>query len=85
MASDGRHRRAARDAVVARFSEGVAEAQRGGGDVVVVDHGMALTLWVASVARIELAAWWRALTVPEAWRVDPPTGESELLFRGTPA
>jgi broad specificity phosphatase PhoE len=74
----------ARERVIERFAAGVTDATGDGRDVVIVGHGMALTLWVRSVARIEPVPWWQALTFPEAWRVDPLTGALELLFRGTP-
>lgn len=68
--------------VVTRFSAAVAEAQTGGGDVVVVSHGMAMSLWVASIAGIDIVPWWRELTFPDAWRVEVDGGSVERLWMG---
>ena len=61
-----------RDQVRQRFGAAVTDAVNGAGgrDVLVVNHGLAMSLWVASVADIRLVEWWRALTFPDAWRVD---------------
>lgn len=70
----------------ARFGEGVADATAenagAAGDVVVVNHGLAMSLWVASVVTIDLAGWWRVLTFPDAWRVDVDAGTVEHLWLG---
>lgn len=66
-----------------RFSAAVTKASSGAdGDVVVVNHGLAMTLWVASVADIDVVSWWRDLTFPDAWRVDPVHGTVERLWMG---
>ncbi len=75
--------------VIARFGAAIEEADmRLGelpGDLVVSNHGMALSLWLASVADIDLVPFWRALTFPDAWRWDPATGEVRRLFeKGLP-
>jgi broad specificity phosphatase PhoE len=65
-----------RDDVLARFSAGIAHARTSAaGTIVVVSHGMALSLWVASIAPIEIISWWRALALPDAWAVDVDAGE----------
>lgn len=75
-----------RERAAARFGAGVAdamEANRGSsGDVVVVNHGLAMSLWVASIVTIDLVGWWRALTFPDAWRVDLDAGTVDHLWLG---
>ena len=68
--------------VVARFSRAVADAKLGNTDIVVVTHGMAMSLWVASVATINIVPWWQDLTFPDVWRVDPKEGTVERLWIG---
>ena len=74
----------AREAVVRRFRAAVTDALRraDGADVIVVSHGLASSLWAASVCTIDLAAWWRGLTLPDAWRVDPFGRTIEHLWMG---
>ena len=69
-------------AVASRFGEGVdrALAPNPKGDLVVVNHGMALSLYLASKAPIDLVPFWRALTFPDAWRLDLETGGLVRLF-----
>ena len=44
---------------------------------------MALSLYAANLADgIDLPAFWRALTFPDAWRVDLETKALERLFFG---
>ncbi len=76
-----------RDRVMRRFAAAVERALSapGGGDVVIVDHGMALSLYLELVARIDIVPFWRALTFPDAWRVDLETGELVRLYSGAPA
>jgi hypothetical protein len=50
--------------------------------VIVVSHGLASSLWAASVCTIDLPAWWRGLTLPDAWRVDPFARTIEHLWMG---
>lgn len=75
-----------RDAVVERFGAGVAhalEANSGStGDVLVVNHGLAMSLWLASRVEISLVEWWRDLTLPDAWRVDLEGRTVEHLWLG---
>jgi broad specificity phosphatase PhoE len=59
-------------------------------DVVVVNHGMALTLYLAAfdpvvVARgearaFDAVAFWRALTFPDAWRLDTASNTVTRVF-----
>ncbi|MGI8927518.1 MAG: histidine phosphatase family protein [Tepidiformaceae bacterium] len=81
-----------RDAVAARFSAAAAAAlaQPGEGDAVIVNHGLALSLYLATLAptvrsadglaAFDLVPFWRALTFPDAWRLDPATGTLERVF-----
>jgi broad specificity phosphatase PhoE len=73
-----------RERVAARFAAGIANAcTRGKGlDTVVVNHGLALSLWLASVLDIDLVAFWRGLTFPDAWAVDVQMGTIERVFLG---
>jgi hypothetical protein len=52
------------------------------GDVVVVNHGLAMSLWVASMVDVPLVEWWRALTFPDAWRVDTEARTVQHLWLG---
>ena len=75
-----------RERVVTRFAAGVdaaiAENRGSTGDVVIVDHGLAMSLWIASWSNIELVPFWKALTFPDAWRLDVETGEVDHLWMG---
>jgi broad specificity phosphatase PhoE len=87
-----------REAVAARFSAAVhaAMAQPGDGDVIVVNHGLALSLYLAGIGpaisgddgpgrRFEPVPFWRALTFPDAWRLDFEGGTiRRLYFAGLP-
>ena len=65
-----------REDVLARFSAGITDARAtADGMIVVVSHGMAISLWVASIASIEVVSWWRALALPDAWAVNIDAGE----------
>ncbi len=74
------------DRVVERFGAGVEHAIEANGDspgdVLVVNHGLAMSLWLASRVEIPLAEWWRDLTLPDAWRVDLATQAVEHLWLG---
>lgn len=73
----------ARETVIRRFSGGVARAASGAeGAVVVVNHGLAMTLWLSTKTELDVEPWWRALTLPDAWRFDPATGALEHLWMG---
>lgn len=76
-----------RERVMRRFADAVERAQAGAGegDVVIVNHGMALSLYLELVARIDIVPFWRALTFPDAWSVDVETGELVRLYSGAPA
>ena len=76
-----------RERVMHRFAEAVERARAGAGegDVVIVNHGMALSLYLELVARIDIVPFWKALTFPDTWRVDVETGELTRLYSGAPA
>jgi broad specificity phosphatase PhoE len=71
---------------VARFGAGVdaAIAANDGqeGDVVVVNHGLAMSLWLASRIPLDIVSWWKVLTFPDAWRVDLDAQTVEHLWLG---
>ncbi len=70
------------EAVATRFAAAVEEALAANetGDLVVVDHGLALSLYLASNVAIDLVPFWQALTFPDAWRLDLEAGTVERLF-----
>lgn len=78
-----------RDAVVARFATAVGDAlvleHESAGDIVVVNHGMALSLYLAHATGIETVTFWQALTFPDAWRFDLGSGELTHLYSGASA
>jgi len=60
------------ESVVARFGA-AAERLRNrqpDGDLVVATHGLAMSLFLASIAEVDIVPFWRSLTFPDAWRVD---------------
>lgn len=73
-----------RQQVVKRFARGVEDALAAGpdSDLVVVNHGLAMSLWLASVTKLDLIPFWRALTFPDAWRLDLESGSLDRLFHG---
>lgn len=72
-----------RPAVTRRFAAAVARASSGTEqDIVIVSHGMAMTLWVASIAPIAVVEWWRGLTFPDAWRIEIERGTVERVWLG---
>jgi broad specificity phosphatase PhoE len=73
-----------RAAAVERFTRAVDDALTASpaGDLVVVNHGLALSLYLASVTTIELVPFWRALTFPDAWRLDLETKALVRVFMG---
>lgn len=72
-----------RRAVTGRFAAAVARASSGTEqDIVIVSHGMAMTLWMASLSPIAAVDWWRALTFPDAWRIEIETGVVERVWMG---
>jgi broad specificity phosphatase PhoE len=74
------------DRVVERFDAGIAEAVHANteiaGGVLVVNHGLAMSLWLASRVPLDIVPWWKALTFPDAWRVDLDAGTAEHLWLG---
>lgn len=69
-----------RDAVVARFSAAIDAAGAGTHGTIVVNHGLAMSLYVASVADIDVVAFWTGLTFPDAWLIDSGAGSVRRLF-----
>lgn len=72
------------NSVVTRFKGGIerALAATPTGDLIVSSHGMALGIYAASVASIDLVPFWEALTFPDAWRVDVTGRTVTRLFAG---
>ena len=72
-----------REMVVARFAAAMHRATAAAnGDIVVVDHGLAMTLWLGSVTELERDPWWRELTLPDAWRFDFESKALEHVWLG---
>ena len=73
-----------RASVVVRFTSAVddALAVNTAGDLVVVSHGLAMSLYLASAATIDLVPFWRPLTFPDAWRLDLQTKSLARVFAG---
>lgn len=67
------------DAVVRRFTDAVSALPRAQ-VIAIVDHGLALSLYAASVVTIDVRAFWIALSLPDAWLVDLETGERSRLY-----
>jgi len=72
-----------RTEVMARFSRALDDAlATTSGDVLVVDHGLAMSLYVASVTDVDVVSFWSGLTFPDAWSLDPASRTAERLFDG---
>lgn len=75
-----------RERVVERFAAGVdaAIAANSGSawDVVIVNHGLAMSLCLASRSGIDLVPFWKALSFPDAWRLDLETGDIRQVWMG---
>jgi broad specificity phosphatase PhoE len=73
-----------RDEVAARFSAAVEEARTSQttGDLVVVSHGQAISLYLRSRIDIDIVSFWRSLLLPDAWRFDTETGSLDHLYAG---
>ena len=71
--------------VVARMDAAVGDAlaaQPDDGAVVLVGHGLAPTLWLHSRSPFDdIAAFWRGLTLPDAWQLDLESGELARVER----
>ena len=71
------------EAVVRRFQAALERASTdASGDVLVVNHGLAMTLWVSSRAAIEAEKWWRDLTFPDAWEFETTSCTVRQLWMG---
>ena len=73
-----------RDAVVRRFDAAIGRAMAitEKGALVVVNHGLALSLWLESVSAIDLVPFWEALTLPDAWLFERDAKTIERLCLG---
>jgi broad specificity phosphatase PhoE len=75
-----------RDAVIDRFTAAIDQAGVHDDELVVVNHGLAMSLYVASLVDIEAVAFWTALAFPDAWSLDVSTGSLRHVFtEGRPA
>lgn len=76
------------DAAARRMGEAVAERlyRQDEGDVVIVGHGLAISLYVAAMTGVDVVDFWKKLAFPDAWRWEPGKGRLERVFRpGLPA
>lgn len=81
-----------RGRVLARFAAAVRDARLRypAGDLLVANHGMAMAIYLASIARtvvtsegerpFDLVPFWQGLTFPDAWRLEG--GTLRRLFNG---
>lgn len=53
------------DDVIERFRAGVGE-----GGSLIVDHGLAMSLFLGASTGIDVVSFWDALTLPDAWLLD---------------
>jgi len=60
------------ESVAKRFAAGIESALAAtNGDILVVNHGLAMTLWLNTAVKLENpVSWWQSLTFPDAWRLD---------------
>lgn len=67
-----------------RFAATVDQAREAlpTGDLVLVNHGMALTLYAARYATLDIVAFWEGLRFPDAWALDLESAALERLFPG---
>ena len=84
----------ARELVARRFAAAVNErlAEPGAADLVVVNHGLAMSLYLASLLpevvvdnrrdAFHLVQFWQDLTFPDAWRLDLEQNTLTRLFYG---
>jgi broad specificity phosphatase PhoE len=84
----------ARDDVATRFAAAVGEARSTAGerDVVIVNHGLALSLYLQSLSPevldrdgrrpFDIVPFWCGLTLPDAWRLDIDANTIERIFEG---
>ena len=68
------------DDIARRFTDAVTALPRAD-STVIVDHGLALSLYTASVAAIDVRAFWAALTFPDAWLLDLDAGDLSRVYR----
>ncbi len=92
LARDNRNGWEDPEQVAARFTAAVDEALAapGEGDIVVVNHGLAMSLYLSTLrpvvrdgvrkAAFDLVPFWRALTFPDAWRYDPASNALERAW-----
>jgi broad specificity phosphatase PhoE len=77
----------AHEAAARRLDAAVQDGLRARGDapLVIVGHGLALTLWLQSAGAVPgVAAFWQAMTFPDAWRISvQPNGASLLATAAT--
>lgn len=73
-----------RDRVLFRFRSAVEAALEtpGDDDIVVATHGMSPTVYLSSLIDFDAVGFWRALTFPDAWRLDTDTKKLTHLFEG---
>ncbi|MEO6398837.1 MAG: histidine phosphatase family protein [Tepidiformaceae bacterium] len=72
------------EAVQARCTAAVDDAlnRPWEGEVVISSHGIALSLYAASVATVRLPQFWDQLTFPDAWRVEMGERSIERIYFG---
>ena len=74
------------ETVVRRFDAGVRAGLRARADapLVIVSHGLALTLWLQSIGAVsDVGTFWDELAFPDAFRVSVRTHGDSLLATAT--
>jgi broad specificity phosphatase PhoE len=73
----------ARPAVISRFASAVDDSAATDEPLVVVNHGLAMSLYINSISSdIDVMSFWTSLTFPDAWSLDRSTGAVERVFDG---
>lgn len=71
------------EAAARRMGEVVAARLYGAGDgdVVVVGHGLAISLYLSAMTGVDIVDFWKQLAFPDAWRWEPGSREVQRVFR----
>ena len=81
LASGGDSRWEPHTAVVVRFAAAIERARKAnpGRDLVVVSHGLAITLYLDALGLVDPIPFWDTLTLPAAWEATNDTAHDLLL------
>lgn len=81
LASGGDSRWEPHTAVVARFAAAIERARKAnpGRGLLVVSHGLAITLYLGALGLVDSIPFWDTLTLPAAWEITNDTARNLLL------